>query len=211
MIKCNVTVNGVISRAATMRSGSEGNQFISFSVKVSIPGKPGNKEVEISVSKDGTESEIPMYVIGKRIEVSGILSFRKREDKLYLNLRSESVNLSPQDGKSGIEGTLEFKGTIGKQVEEKTDRKGNTYITFSAFSAEKNGEDFAYTWVRFIRFSSQKESFLTPKSKIQAKGRLELSAYNDNIGISCRIDELSEYHGINADGYGQNGSDTNQS
>lgn len=200
MIKCNVTLNGVISRAATMRSGSEGKQFIGFSVKVIIPGKTGNKEVEVSVSKDGTEAEAAMFTMGTRIEATGTLTFKKREEKLYLNFRCENANLSPQHDKSGIEGSLEFKGTIGKQVEEKTDRKGKAYITFSAFSAEKTGEDFSYTWVRFIRFSSQKESFLSPKSKICVKGQLELSAYYDNIGISCRIDEISEYQGTSPDG-----------
>lgn len=200
MIKCNVTLNGVISRAATMRSGSEGKQFIGFSVKVIIPGKTGNKEVEVSVSKDGTEAEAAMFTVGTHIEATGTLTFKKREENLYLNFRCENANLSPQHDKSGIEGSLEFKGTIGKQVEEKTDRKGKAYITFSAFSAEKTGEDFSYTWVRFMRFSPQKEGFLSPKSKICVKGQLELSAYYDNIGISCRIDEISEYQGASPDG-----------
>lgn len=200
MIKCNATLNGVISRAATMRSGSEGKQFIGFTVKVIVPGKTGNKEVEVSVSKDGTETEAAIFTAGKRIEATGTLTFKKKEDKLYLNFRCEEANLSPQNDKSGIEGSMEFKGTIGKQVEEKTDRKGNAYITFSAFSTEKAGETFSYTWVRFIRFSSQKEAFLTPKSKIRVKGQMELSAYYDNIGISCRIDEISEYSGTPTDG-----------
>ncbi len=36
MIKCNVTINGAISRAATMRTNKEGKTFIGFTVMVNI-------------------------------------------------------------------------------------------------------------------------------------------------------------------------------
>ncbi len=192
MIKSNVTLNGVITQGASVRSGNEGDKYLGFTVKTTIPGKTGNKDIEVSVSKDGTEADIPMFAVGSRIEIVGVLTFRKRGDSLYLNLRASSVNFSPTSVKNSIEGTMEFTGTIGKTVEEKTDKKGNSYLTFSAFSTEKVGEDFVYTWVRFLKFSAEKEAFLTGKAKIHAKGKMELSVYYDTIGISCVVSEICE-------------------
>ena len=37
MIKCNVTINGTVSRAATVRTNSEGQSFICLTVKATIP------------------------------------------------------------------------------------------------------------------------------------------------------------------------------
>ena len=173
MIKCNVTINGTVSRAATVRTNSEGQTFICFGVKATIPAKSGaGKQVEISVSKDGGETDIAPYAVGARVEMQGTLTFRKRSDNLYLNFH---------------------RGTIGKQVEEKTDKKGGKYLVFSAFSTEKDGDAFAFTWVRFIRFSAERETFLAPKTGITAKGKLELSAYLDKINIACRVEELAEW------------------
>ena len=84
-------------------------------------------------------------------------------------------------------------GRPAKQVEEKTDKKGGKYLVFSAFSTEKDGEAFAFTWVRFIRFSTEREAFLAPKAGITAKGKLELSAYLDKLNIACRVEELAEW------------------
>ena len=62
-----------------------------------------------------------------------------------------------------------------------------------AFSTEKHEENFAFTWVRFIRFSAEKESWLQPKARICAKGVLELSIYLDKINLSCRVEEMAEW------------------
>ena len=54
MIKCNVTINGIVSRTASMRTNKEGKSYIGFAVKTTIPAKAGGcKQVEIFVSKDG--------------------------------------------------------------------------------------------------------------------------------------------------------------
>lgn len=194
MIKCNVTINGTVSRAATVRTNSEGQTFICFSVKTTIPAKSGAaKQVEISVSKDGDETDTARYAVGARVEMQGTLTFRKRGDNLYLNFHADAVDSVPASDKDSIAGDIEFRGTIGKQVEEKTDKKGGKYLVFSAFSTEKDGETFAFTWVRFIRFSTEREAFLIPKSRIFAKGKLELSSYLDKLNISCRVEELSEW------------------
>ena len=37
MIKCNVTINGIVSRTASMRTNKEGKSYIGFAVKTTIP------------------------------------------------------------------------------------------------------------------------------------------------------------------------------
>ena len=176
MIKCNVTINGTVSRAATVRTNSEGQTFICFGVKTTIPAKSGaGKQVEISVSMDGGESDTNPYAVGTKVEMRGTLTFRKRSDNLYLNFHADAVDFTPASDKDNIEGDIEFRGTIGKQVEEKTDKKGGKYLVFS------------------IRFSAEREAFLVPKTGITAKGKLELSAYLDKLNIACRVEELAEW------------------
>ena len=131
--------------------------------------------------------------MGTKVEMRGTLTFRKRSDNLYLNFHADAVDFTPASDKDNIEGNIEFRGTIGKQVEEKTDKKGGKYLVFSAFSTEKDGDAFAFTWVCFIRFSAEREAFLVPKTGITAKGKLELSAYLDKLNIACRVEELAEW------------------
>lgn len=195
MIKCNVTVNGVISRAASMRTGKEGKAYISFAVKVNVSSKDGGscKAVEVSVLQEGGSDELAQYSSGTRVELKGSLTFRKRESNFYFNFHTDSVEFSPVNNQDGIAGSMEFKGTVGKQVDEKTDKKGRKYLIFSAFSTEKDGDVFEYTWVRFIRFAPEHEAFLTPKGKIHINGTLEISIYQDKINLGCRVEEISEW------------------
>lgn len=125
MIKCNVTVCGTISRQAQMRANKEGKQFISFGISVVVQAKTGiNKTIEISVAKDGNnQAELVNYPIGSRVEVAGVLQFHKKGDVLYLNLSASGVNSSNAGNQDAITGSIEFRGTIGKQVEVKTDKK----------------------------------------------------------------------------------------
>jgi len=194
MIECNVTVNGVISRPASMRTGKDDRSYICFAVKVNVSSKDGDssKIVEVSVLKEGSDSELIRYCSGSRVELKGSLTFRKRESNFYFNFHADSVDFSPVNNQDGIAGSMEFKGTIGKQVDEKTDKKGRKYLIFSAFSTEKAGENFEYTWVRFIRFAPEHEVFLVPKGKIHINGTLEISIYRDKINLGCRAEEVSE-------------------
>ena len=190
MIKCNVTISGVVSRLATVRTSSDGREFTCFTVKTTISAKSGaGKQVEVSMDGQGTAP----ITVGARIGMQGTLTFHKRGEALYLNFHADTLDTSPSQDKDAITGSIEFRGTVGRQVEEKTDKKGCKYLVFSAFSTEKDGETFAFTWVRFIRFSAEKEAFLAPRSGVIAKGKLELSAYLDKINISCRVEELSEW------------------
>ena len=78
MIKCNVTINGTVSKAAQVRNNRDGKPFTTFGVAVVILNPQGiNKIVEVSVIKDGAENTSD-YVVGNRIEMTGELTFGKR-------------------------------------------------------------------------------------------------------------------------------------
>ncbi|MCH5239483.1 MAG: hypothetical protein J1F38_04615 [Muribaculaceae bacterium] len=193
MLKVNSKVNGVVAGAASLRTSKDGKSYVSFNLRVNVPGSRNNmpgQEILVSVSKEGTQNDTQSFSAGKRIEVEGILTFRKNGDNLYFNVRAINIDFNPEETKDMIEGTLEFKGTLGNKVEEKTDKKGNQFIIFSAFSTDKVGEEFQFTWVRFIRFNAQREVFMLPKSKIQATGQFEVSSYNGRISLDCRCDSV---------------------
>lgn len=195
MIKCSVTINGTISRAAQMRTDKDNNQFVSFPVSVVLPAKSGiNKTIEVSVSMKGVQADCDKYPANKRVEMQGTLTLRKRGEALYFNFMADSVNLNPSETKDKIEGNMEFRGSLGnKDVVTKNDKKGNPFTLFSGFSTEKVGENFEYIWVRFVRFSGDKEAFLQPKAKINVKGTAEFGVYNDKVDISCRVSEITEW------------------
>jgi hypothetical protein len=194
MIKCNVTICGVVSKAATCRNDKDGKPIVVFAVNVVIPAKNGiNKTIEVGVTKDGTLTDVPVIELGARIELAGMLTMKKRGDNLYFNLAATGINAATLANEDCITGQMEFRGKTGKQIEEKKDKKGRPFIAFNAFSAEKVQDGFEYTWVRFIRFDHEREAWLQPSMKISAKGNLELSVYNDRLNITCRFDEISEY------------------
>lgn len=192
MIKCNVSVCGTVSKAAVVRNGKDGMPFTTYSVDVVVPAKKGiNKTVMVSCIMDGDCAEA--IVVGNRIDVKGVLTFKKKDDNLYFNLKGIEVSQSAAENKDGIVGDMNFKGKVGKDIDMKKDKNGKTFLMFSAFSAEKIGEEFAFTWVRFVRFSEEKEEWLQSKAAIEAKGELEISAYNDRLNLGCKVAELSQW------------------
>lgn len=195
MIKCNVTVCGTIGRIPVVRAGKEGKQFTTFGVNVQIPVKnAANKLVEVSVIQDGgLNASTSGLTIGTRVEVVGVLTFKKRGEALYLNLNASAITQVGPDKADQIQGDMHFRGKLGKTIEMKQNKKGKAYLAFSAFSAEKVGEEFAFTWVRFVRFSPDREEWLQEKANIESKGQLELSVYNDKLNIGCRLTELSKW------------------
>ena len=195
MIKCEVTLCGIVSRVATRRTTKDGKAYTNFAVKVNIPERNGTGiTAEVFINREGELSEdLSGMATGNRIQVQGELTFKKRGEMLYLNMDAKTIDMQPSMTNDEIVGEMTFRGKIGKEVECKQDKKGNPYIVFSAFSTEKNGDSFNYTWVRFIRFSCEKEEYLQPKRKINAKGILDLSAFNGRINISCRVSEMSEH------------------
>ena len=192
MIKCNVSVCGTVSKAAVVRNGKDGMPFTTYSVDVVVPAKKGiNKTVMVSCIMDGDCAEA--IVVGNRIDVKGVLTFKKKDDNLFFNLKGVEVSQPATESKDGIVGDMEFKGKVGKDIVMKKDKNGKAFLMFSAFSAEKIGEEFAFTWVRFVRFSEEKEEWLQSKAAIEAKGELEISVYNDRLNLGCKVAELNQW------------------
>ena len=192
MIKCNVSVCGTVSKAAVVRNGKDGMPFTTYSVDVVVPAKKGiNKTVMVSCIMDGDCAEA--IVVGNRIDVKGVLTFKKKDDNLFFNLKGVEVSQPATESKDGIVGDMEFKGKVGKDIDMKKDKNGKAFLMFSAFSAEKIGEEFAFTWVRFVRFSEEKEEWLQSKAAIEAKGELEISVYNDRLNLGCKVAELNQW------------------
>lgn len=192
MIKCNVSVCGTVSKAAVVRNGKDGMPFTTYSVDVVVPAKKGiNKTVMVSCIMDGDCAEA--IVVGNRIDVKGVLTFKKKDDNLYFNLKGVEVSHPAAESKDGIVGDMEFKGKVGKDIDMKKGKNGKAFLMFSAFSAEKIGEEFAFTWVRFVWFSEEKEEWLQSKATIEAKGKLEISVYNDRLNLGCKVAELNQW------------------
>jgi hypothetical protein len=185
-----------------MRTDKDNNQFVTFPVNVVIPAKSGiNKTIEVSVSMIGTQADCGKYVAGKRVEMLGTLTPRKHGEAMYFNYMASTADIGTDETKDTIEGDIEFRGSLGnKDITVKKDKNGNPYSIFSGFSTEKVGDTFEYIWVRFVRFSSDKESFIVPKGKVNVKGSVTFSVYNDKLDIGCTVSEVTEwvkepYHG----------------
>lgn len=192
MIKCNATLCGEVSREATHRTDKDGKAFTTFELTVPVTTNNGSTQaVRVDVSIDGTVYEGIGF--GLRLAAQGTLLFKKRGEALYLNLHADTLIPLGQGIKDGIAGELHFRGKTGKSVDERTDKKGNPYIQFSAFSSEKVGDGFEYIWVRFFRFDGQREPWLQPAAKIEAKGEMDFSLYNGKPSITCKVTSLTEY------------------
>ncbi|WP_418428734.1 hypothetical protein, partial [Alistipes putredinis] len=178
MIKCNITACGTIGRDASMRTTKEDKTFLTFPLRIVIQGKDGrNETVEISVSKEGAPKKVSSYRNGLRVEVAGTLFLKRRGEKLYFNLFADRIDPAA-DIADSIKGELSFRGKVGKNIEERKDKKDKFYTMFSAFSTEKVDETFEYQWVRFFCFDRQREEWLQPGVKVEAKGELTVSVHN---------------------------------
>lgn len=196
MIKCNVTVCGTVSQAASCRTNKEDNPIVCFAVNVVVPAKNGiNKTIEVSVTKDGALDSVGSIAVGSRIEVTGVLVPKKRGDNMYWNLHANSFNLTPTADKDSVTGELEFRGKVGKKIEDRQDKKGNDFLMFSAYSAEKVQNGFEYIWVRFFSMNDSRDNrpWLQAGVRASIKGTLTLSVFNDRLDFSCRVSEMSEY------------------
>lgn len=195
MIKGNVTLRGRISHAATLRPNKQGEIYTNFSVKVGLPVGAGQvKDCWVSVrKKGGTQEELSQYLIDTPVEISGILNFRKSKEEIYLNLTADSIEISDGAKTEGIAGEVEFYGKIGTAPEIKDDKHGNKYLYFSGFSSDQSGEERVFTWVRFIRFTGEREDFLEKGNGIHLTGTLDILFYNDRLSLGCRFKEVTRW------------------
>ena len=149
--------------------------------------------MEVSVSKDGGQDTVHEYRYGSRAKVTGTLLLKRRGEKLYFNLSADSVDLSDAGNTDSVKGQMVFRGKTGKHIEERKDKTGKPYLMFSAFSTEKVNDGFEYQWVRFFCFGKEREEWLQPGVKVDAKGEMSLSMYDGKPDISCRVEELNQY------------------
>lgn len=197
MIKCNVSCCAVVSRSASMKEGKNNEKFIAFSVKHPVTGRNGEKkEMEISVSMDGGKAAAASITTGRRVNIVGTMYVKKRDGRVFFNIRAtEGVDIAKSSDADRLEGTVDFRGKIGKNgVEVKKDKKDKDFKTFSAFSSDKNGEKVDFTWMRFLYFNPKDgEDFLKESAFIEAKGELQLGVYKDEITLDCRLSEVKPW------------------
>ena len=102
----------------------------------------------------------------------------------------------------GITGELHFRGRLKNDniYEEKSDRNGNPYLLFSAYSSEKVGDNFVSTWVRFLRFPEKgagidtvKPEWMQPRCRVSIDGELQLASYDKQVRLSCRVSDMKEF------------------
>lgn len=197
MIKCEVEVCAKITRAASVKETKDGNTFLSFGVQLPVVGRDGSKkDLDIGVSVNGGKGEKSIYAAGRKVNLSGILTIHKKNDNIYFNLRADDgAEVCKSSDESKIDGSMEFLGKIGKKgVEIHTDKKGNTFKTFSAFSSDKNGDKTEFTWVRFLYFEPKDgEDFLKENTYVKVNGKLQLGVFHDNVSLDCVVEEVSPW------------------
>ena len=198
MIKCEVSVCGTINKEAIIRTNKDGKSFMSFAMNIVLPTTSGSKVIDVSVLCDSDRNyDLSKFCVGTRLNISGTLLFKKRGDNLYLNLYAEGFEFENVAAIDSIKGSMQFRGKLGKTIEEKTDKKGNKYHTFSGVSSEKVSDGFEYIWVSFFDFSQVLNDAIKPETKVEIAGSLDLSFYKDKLTISSRVKNISQYVPVN--------------
>ncbi len=199
MIKCiGLSICAVITRNASVKQGKDNQEFVSFGISYPVSGRNGEaKNLDISVSVNGGKDTASVYSTGRRVNVTGTLSIVKRNGKIYFNLRADDkgIVLVKSTEADKLEGTMSFRGKIGKKgVEDKTDKKGEPFKVFSAFSTDKDGDKPEFTWVRFLYFNPKEgEDFLQADTYIEASGDLQLEIFKEEVALACRLAEVKPW------------------
>jgi len=194
MIRCKVTLAGVVNKAATTHQGKDGKPFVSFGVSLPLGDNNGSvKEYEVSVSAGNDIIVGGLISVGKRVSIVGTLYFRKKNDVLYLNMYADSITMDVGETDK-LEGEMEFKGRTGKKdIRTLKDKRGKEFQSFSAYSKESSGEEAMFIWVHFLNFDPSKSPWLAPSTSINVKGTLDLKLYNGNIDLGCMVSEISQW------------------
>ena len=194
MIKCEVSVCGTINKEAIIRTNKDGKSFMSFAMNIVLPTTSGSKVLDVSVLCDCEKNnDVSKFCIGTRLNASGTLLFKKRGENLYLNLYAEGFEFQNVAAIDSIKGSMLFRGKLGKTIEEKIDKKGNKYHTFSGVSSEKVSDGFEYIWICFFDFSQVLDDAIKPETKVEIAGTLDLSFFKEKLTISSRIKSVSPY------------------
>jgi len=194
MIKCEVSVCGTINKEAIIRTNKDGKSFMSFAMNIVLPTTSGSKVLDVSVLCDCEKNnDVSKFCVGTRLNASGTLLFKKRGENLYLNLYAEGFEFENVAAIDSIKGSMLFRGKLGKTIEEKTDKKGNKYRTFSGVSSEKVSDGFEYIWISFFDFSQVLDDAIEPETKVEIAGTLDLSFFKEKLTISSRVKSVSPY------------------
>lgn len=194
MIKCEVSVCGTINKEAIIRTNKDGKSFMSFAMNIVLPTTSGSKVLDVSVLCDCEKNnDVSKFCVGTRLNASGTLIFKKRGENLYLNLYAEGFEFENVAAIDSIKGSMLFRGKLGKTIEEKTDKKGNKYRTFSGVSSEKVSDGFEYIWISFFDFSQVLDDAIKAETKVEIAGTLDLSFFKEKLTISSRIKSVSQY------------------
>ena len=204
MIRADVNMTGTIKKGATIRKDKNDKPYLSFVVSVNIPDAKGiGKDLEVLVTlQGGKKSDQSLYSEERRVTVQGVLDVKKKGENLVFYLAASKISVKNVGEEDAITGQLHFRGRLKNDnvYEEKSDRNGNPYLLFSAYSAEKVGDNFVSTWVRFLRFpekgadiSSVTPAWMQPKTKVSIDGELQLSVYDNQARLSCRVTDMKEY------------------
>lgn len=192
MIKCNVKLCGTVKYPAKVKSRQDGSNYTSFVLEVPLTATKGEPvSIDVNVAIDNFDHTI--LTGGKRVAVEGVMNIKGAPGKMmYFNMSASSIVLDAEE-EPGVSGDMEFRGTLCKDIVTPTDKKGNKYLRFSAYSTDKVGENFYSVFVRFVRFESEIPAFMVPKVKIEAKGTLRISSFNSNVDLNCKLTELKEW------------------
>ena len=207
MIKAEANVIGTIKRSASIRTDKKNNPYLSFIMAVNLPDpKVNTKSIDVFVSlSNASQDEAQSYVEGLRVAVNGNLDIRKKGEELNFYLTGKKVSIQDVATLDTVTGTISFRGYLKKEniYEQKTDKNGNPFIVFSAYSLEKNGQEFVSTWINCMRFPEKDATidsiipeWLHTKAHIDVDGDLQLSSYNGIIRISCRVKDMKEHTNI---------------
>lgn len=185
MFKGDITLCGSISRTAELKKNKDGGEFIVFSVKYPAVGRDKSvSDIVIMVSANGGKQETSVYTTGRKVSVKGTLTIRKKDDKVFYNLRAESepalVNPTEEDS---LEGTVHFEGkTSKKPIRTGCDKNGQEYLGFSAWSKDKerNSENPAFVWFNFMYFhpTDEHKALIKPDTYLAIDGDFQLRSYN---------------------------------
>ena len=204
MIRADVNMTGTIKRSATTRTDKNEKPYLSFVVNVKLPDAKGKgRDLDVLVTfQGGKKSDLSLLAEKQRVTVQGTLDIRKKGEDLAFYLTANKVSVKNVPDEDGITGELQFRGRLKNDniYEEKSDRNGNPYLLFSAYSSEKVGDNFVSTWVRFLRFPEKgagidtvKPEWMQPRCRVSIDGELQLASYDKQVRLSCRVSDMKEF------------------
>jgi len=204
MIKAEANVIGTIKRSASIRTDKNNNPYLSFVMTVVLTdAKTSSHSIDVFVSlPNAKQDEAQVYVEGLRVAISGDLDIRKKEENLNFYLTGNNVTTQNVAELDSISGSLSFRGYLKKEniYQQKTDKNGHPFVVFSAYSVDKNGQEFQSTWVNFMRFPEKDAGiesiipeWMHSKAHVDITGELQVSSYNGVTRLSCRVKDMTEH------------------